>query len=219
MTTITCDGCGKQLPAKDRFHLPVVRVEIAPGRQVSVCRSSRYANGTYAKSGCLDKARKAALACPGCGEEWDSLGVCGECRRRIDQARQAETEPLKAVGLYFGRLMPYLDSETHDRLGNLLTRLAQGRGARAARHTRDLPDVSYGGRVPEKSGYGEPDIFVELTDAQKTALTELAEEILALMQAQWRAGYNEGHNALRSLAIGRTSTDDYYDDRAKRSRH
>lgn len=216
--TTSCDGCGKRHPIKDRFELPVVRVGIAPGREVAVCRSSRYSAGTYAKAACLDKARKAALVCPGCGYEWDIPGVCIECRRRIDQARQAETEKLNAVGIHFGRLMPYLDSDTHDRFGNLLARLAQGRGARTARHTRDLPDVSYGGMIPEKSGYGEPDIFVEMTEAQKSALSELAEEILVLMQAQWKAGFKEGHNALRSLAIGRTSSDDYYDDRAKRSR-
>ena len=215
--TDTCDGCGTEHTVRDRFERPVVMVEIAPGKQVTVCRSSRYSAGTYAKASCLEKARKAARVCPGCGDgPWEIPSVCQECRRRLDQAKEADSTPLIAVRFHYGKLMPYLRTEDMEKLGNLIVDAVQGRGARSAKSSHDLPDAAWGGTVPAGSQYSH-DRIVEVTASQKAAIVALAEEIFFMMQAQWRAGYEEGHNLLHGLAVGRVSADDYRDDRKKKA--
>lgn len=216
LRSASCEGCGVTHEWDARDEPPIVRKERSPGVEVVLCRSGRNSYGA-AKKACLDRARLVPI-CPGCGADWQFMGVCQDCRARLAREVEAEAEGLIVVGICDNALMPYLGSDLGRRLGSLLAMVARGRGAREARSLRDLQGVCRGVvRAQPASTLGrDADRYVEMTPRQHKALQELAEEIWALMASQQRKGREEGHSALVGLATGRVSADQFYGDLERR---
>lgn len=209
-TKFPCAGCGKMIDteiyASDRW----TTFDLAPGRKVYVCGSSR-STLRGAKLSCVQTLLEKNKVCQGCGGElqyWPIQRICDECLTKLDYAEEVQKDRR-------------LKRETVTFKASDVSRVAwhSSQYAQAAVAIRDVI-LRVAAAASAKKPYvrSADEVQIRVRARQVKALGRVTKAMHDLWESAHAIGYEEGRNLLMGLATGKLTPDQFSEKELERAR-